>query len=179
VNNPRSNLIDVGRICGVYGIKGWVKVKSFTQPTDNLFNYPALFVKTQHGVKPCKVISYEQRPKGYVAQFDFIKNRTDAEHLGNATIAIEKSALVELGDDDFYWHDLIGLDVIASPAYNSVPLGVVHSLIETGANDVLVVKPSDQSVDARERLIPYVFGQYILKVDVQAKQVHVDWDPEF
>lgn len=179
MTNTRSNLIDIGRICGVYGIKGWVKVKSFTQPTDNLFNYPALFIKTQHGVKPCRVISYEQRPKGYVARFDVIRDRTQAEQLGNVTLAIEKAALVKLDDDDFYWHDLIGLNVITSSDYKCVNLGVVDSLIETGANDVLVVKPSDESIDTLERLIPYVFDQYVTRVDMQNSTMHVDWDPEF
>lgn len=188
---PKSNIVNVGKLCGVYGIKGWVKVKSFTQPPENLFQYDALYLKTRHGVKPVKFVKVERNAKGFVASIEGVSDRTAAELIGNVDIAADKCEFPELQAGDYYWHQLIGLTVFtqfddADTEETSQEggelgrnLGVVSNLMETGANDVLVIDSSDTSIDSQQRLVPYVLGQYVKRVDLESGCIWVDWDPEF
>lgn len=179
-----SNLVNVGRVTAVYGIKGWVKIHSYTEPQDNLFAYSPWFIKTKHGVKQVEID--EARPHGdaYVAHIKGVDDRDLAATYTAADIAVERDLLPELDDGEFYWSQLEGLAVYTCYAEgeNSAEekrLGVVSKLLETGANDVLVVQGDSQSIDQRERLIPYVPEQFVLAIDLQAKRILVDWDPEF
>jgi len=179
VSDKRSNLINVGRLTGVFGIKGWLKVTSNTEPKENIVNYSPWWVKTQHGVKALTVDEFNFRPQGLVVHFKDIDDRDLASGLAMADIAIEKEQLAKLGAEDYYWHQLIGLEVVSEFEGAVTLLGTVAKLMETGANDVLAVSPSDTSVDDRERLIPYVPGNFVLSVDLSANQIRVNWDPEF
>ena len=105
-----------------------------------------------------------------------IDNRDQAEVLVGSDIFIEKSALPQLSIGEFYWHELIGLTVVNA---SDQILGSVASLMETGANDVLVVKGNDNSIDSRERLIPYVEERVVKRVDLTAGRLVVDWLEEF
>ena len=84
----------------------------------------------------------------------------------------------DLNTDDYYWHQLEGLAVIAHHEDQQVRLGVVKSILETGANDVLVVKGDSESIDREERLIPYV-DEFVVKVDLAEQKIDVNWDPAF
>lgn len=179
VEAKKSNLITVGRITGVFGIKGWVKLKSFTDPQDNVLEYSPLLLKTKHGVKECEIAEYQFRPQGLVVRLKGVDDRNAAEALAPVDVAIDKSLLPELGDDDFYWHQLEGLRVVTIFDGNAQDLGVVSKVMATGANDVLEVKPDAQSIDDRDRLVPYVLDLYVKKVDLSAECITVDWDPEF
>ena len=95
------------------------------------------------------------------------------------TVAIERSQLPDLSDGDYYWDQLIGLSVVSYFSKEPQHLGQVSKMLETGANDVLVVAPTDDSIDDRERLIPYVPDMYVCKVDLASATMDVDWDPEF
>ncbi len=174
-----SNLVNVGRITAVFGIKGWVKVHSYTEPQDNLFEYQPWFIKTKHGVKQIEID--EARPHGdaYVAHIIGVDDRDLAATYTAADIAVERDLLPELEEGEFYWNQLEGLVVFSS--FNGAPerLGVVSKILETGANDVLVVVGDAQSIDQRERLIPYVPEQFVLSVDLDKGEILVDWDPEF
>jgi len=174
-----SNLVNVGRITAVYGIKGWVKVHSYTEPQDNLFEYQPWFIKTKHGVKQIEID--EARPHGdsYVAHIVGVDDRDLAASYTAADIAVERDLLPELEDGEYYWNQLEGLVVLSSFTGEPQRLGVVSKILETGANDVLVVKGDVQSVDQRERLIPYVPEQFVLNVDLDRGEILVDWDPEF
>jgi 16S rRNA processing protein RimM len=86
--------------------------------------------------------------------------------------------LPKLDDGEYYWRDLMGMMVIAQ-GQPKTPLGVVASMIETGANDVLVIEATEDSVDDRERLVPFVFDTYIISVDLEKREILVDWDPEW
>ena len=88
---------------------------------------------------------------------------------------MSRSELPALGQGEYYWHQLQGLRVESRGSC----LGQVDHLLETGANDVLVVKPCEGSIDSRERLVPWVQGQYVIAVDLEAGVIEVDWDPEF
>ncbi|MYM62927.1 ribosome maturation factor RimM [Pseudomaricurvus sp. HS19] len=174
-----SNLVDVGRIGTVYGVKGWLKIHSDTEPQENLFSYSPWWLKTRHGVKAVKIDEYRPHGKGWVAHIEGLDDRDEAHALGSVTIAVERAQLPNLEDGEFYWHQLEGLRVISDFEGQGTRLGVVQRILETGANDVLVVKGDADSVDQGERLIPYVPGQFVTKVDLDAGEIHVDWDPAF
>ncbi len=165
----------VGRICGVYGIKGWVRIHSFTEPLDNLFGYRDWKIRRGDSWQAIEIDSGREHGKGLIAHIVGIDDRSAAELLNGCDIAVPRAQLPALEQGEYYWHQLEGLAVIAAGQC----LGKVAHLLETGANDVLVIKPCEGSIDSRERLIPWVKGQYIKQVDLEAATIEVDWDPEF
>ncbi|MBC6903863.1 ribosome maturation factor RimM [Saccharophagus sp. K07] len=173
-----STSIVVGQLAGVFGVKGWVKVRSFTQPEKNILEYNPWRIKTATGIKTLEVDAYNLRPQGLVVHFKGIDDRDIAAQFGRAEIEVDAAELPELPAGDYYWHQLIGLKVITEEGAPQI-LGVVSEMLETGANDVLVVRPSPDSIDARERLVPYVPDLYVRKVDLDARAIYVMWDPEF
>ena len=179
MTNKATNLITVGRITGVFGIKGWLKVKSWTEPEEQIVEYSPWWLKTRHGVKDVEIEEFNLRPQGLIVRIKGIDDRNAAEELGRVDVAIEKSQLATLDDGDYYWHQLEGLNVVSQFAGKEYRLGQVASIMETGANDVLVVKPGDQSMDDKERLIPYVPDIYVKQVDVAEHTITVEWDPDF
>ncbi|ODS24462.1 ribosome maturation factor RimM [Candidatus Endobugula sertula] len=174
-----SNLLNVGRITTVYGVKGWIKVHSQTEPAENLFHYQPWYLKTKHGIKAVDLVDWRSHGKGFIAQIKDIDNRAVAEQLCPVDIAIEKSQLAVLPDGDYYWHQLEGLRVISEFDGQRYDFGLVKKILPTGANDVLVVVGDAQSLDQDERLIPYIPGQFVKSVNVIDGTIYVEWDPEF
>ncbi len=174
-----SNLLNVGRITSVFGIKGWVKIHSQTEPADNIFNYQPWYLKTKHGVKPVELEHWRPHGKGYVAQIVGIEDRNQAELLCPVDIAIEKAALESLDEGEYYWHQLEGLRVFSEFDGQSYNFGTVKKIMPTGANDVLVVVGDAQSMDQRERLIPYVPGQFVTDINLTEGMIRVNWEPDF
>lgn len=172
--NPK--IVILGQIGKVYGIKGWLKLSSFTSPSTNIFDYTELMVRLGDSVETLKIDEYKERQNGLIVHFSGYDNPDDSKKLVGKQISIENDRLPQLLDGEFYWHELEALEVVNQEGYN---LGQVANLIETGANDVLVVKPSDQSWDKRERLIPFVKETVIKKVDVSSKKIEVDWGVDF
>jgi 16S rRNA processing protein RimM len=165
----------VGRISGVYGIKGWVKIHSFTEPNDNLFGYRDWKIRRGDSWQDIEFDSGREHGKGLIAHIVGIDDRNAAELLKGCDIAVPRAQLPALEQGEYYWHQLEGLAVYSAGQC----LGRVDHLLETGANDVLMVKPCEGSIDSRERLIPWVQGQYVKQVDLEAETIEVDWDPEF
>ncbi|MFP4062585.1 MAG: ribosome maturation factor RimM [Halochromatium sp.] len=156
----------LGRLLGAHGVRGWLKVFSETSPIENIFGYtPWLIDGEAH-----RVVAWRRQGKGLVAQLQGYDDRDQARALSGKTIAIRRDQLPPPSADEFYWIDLQGLRVETSAG---VALGQVSHLIETGANDVLVVRGE------RERLLPFVWEQYVLEVDFEAGRLLVDWDPAF
>jgi 16S rRNA processing protein RimM len=178
-SDKHSGLVNVGRITAVYGIKGWVKVHSYTEPQDNLFEYHPWFLKTKHGVKQVEIDDARPHGDAYVAHIVGVDDRDHAAEYTATDIAIEKNLLPELSDGEYYWSQLQGLNVYTEFNGDRQKLGVVSSIMETGANDVLVVTADADSIDQRERLIPYVPEQFVNSVDLATKEIIVNWDPEF
>lgn len=174
-----SNLITVGRISTVFGVKGWVKVHSETEPRENLFQYSPWWLKTKHGVKTYEVDEYRAHGNGLIAHLKGVDDRDQAEALGRVEIAIDRSQLAALEEGEYYWSQLIGLRVITDFESQERDLGVVTNLMETGANDVLVVQGDASSIDLNRRLVPYIPGQFVTSVDLDQGRLRVDWDPEF
>jgi 16S rRNA processing protein RimM len=179
MSSEKSNLVNIGRLTAVYGIKGWLKVHSYTEPAENLFEYHPWLLKTRHGVKQVEID--EARPHGdaFVVHIVGIDDRDEAAAYTAVDIAVERDLLPELDSGEYYWSQLEGLVVITQYEGVEKRLGKVSKLFETGANDVLVVAPDDQSIDQRERLIPYVPEQFVLSVNLDLGEIRVDWDPEF
>jgi len=168
----------VGRITTVFGVRGWVKVHSYTDQVEALFSYKPWLIATDSGTKPLEIDNWRRHGDSLVAHIKGIDDRDIAQTWCGKDILVDKSNLPSLGADDYYWHQLQGLAVITSLENKPIRLGVVKSLLETGANDVLVIKGDSESIDREERLIPYV-DEYVAKVDLAQQTIEVNWDPEF
>jgi len=179
--------IVIGRVAGVFGIKGWVKIRSFTSPMENFLNYPRCQLRSDAGQITRAVVIKEGRlhGNGLVAHFTGIDDRDRAAELVGLEIVVDASMLPALDDDEIYWHQLEGLKVFIVPEGltsaddSQLFIGVIDHLMETGSADVLVIVPVEGSIDDRERLIPFQFDVVVKKVDLAAGYLLVDWDPEF
>jgi 16S rRNA processing protein RimM len=162
--------INVGKISGVFGIKGWVKVFSFTDPRENILNYSPWLLKKGSETRQVAVTDGSLHGKAVVAQLEGVNDRDLAAGLIGWGIFITHDQLPAATEGEYYWSDLIGLKV---ETIEGVQLGEVGSLLETGANDVIIVQGE------RERAIPFLQGQTIINIDLDAGIMTVDWDPEF
>jgi 16S rRNA processing protein RimM len=122
------------------------------------------------------VSEWREQGKGLVMRLDGVIDRNGAESLKGLALWVNKSCLPELQEGDYYWSDLLDLSVFLE---DGRLLGQVHSLMETGSNDVLVVRAASGSMDARERLIPWLPDRVVKQVDLAGRRIIVDWDPEF
>jgi len=167
----------LGKISGVHGIKGWVKVFSYTSPRAKITEYSQWYLKSSKSQswKPSKLIEGKEQGKNIIARLDGINYRDEAEALIGTEIAIQQEQLEVLAENEFYWRDLIGLSV---ETIKGEKLGQIDWLFDTGSNDVIVVKDTT-SVEVKEHLLPYLFGDVIKSVDLEKSLMVVDWDPEF
>lgn len=166
-----NELINVGEISGVFGVKGWLKVFSLTDPRENIVNYSPWLLKKGGETKEVKLLSGKRQGKTVVVQIEGVSDRNDAELLCGWKVLIKKSQLPEPEEGIYYWADLVGVLV---ETVQGISLGKVDYLLETGANDVLVVNDGKQ-----ERLIPFINEQVIKKIDLKDNIMIVDWDPDF
>lgn len=168
----------MGQIIAPHGVKGWLKIKVFTDSFDSLLQFSTWWIRgrNQTDWSKLKVADAKVREYGVVALFDKIDDRTEAEKLKGFEIGISRSDFPGVEEGEYYWVDLIGLNVVNT---QNEGLGIVTSLIETGANDVLVVesKPAD-SPEKIERLIPYI-DSVILSVNLQEQTIVADWGLDY
>ena len=160
----------IGRLTGVYGVKGWLKVYSFTQPRENILQYNPWLLKRDATWQPVKVEAGRQQGKGIVVKLEGISDRNDALALRNTEIAIHHDQLGSLAEGEYYWSDLIGLEVKNLAGDD---LGKVVSLLETGADDVLVIRGD------KERLVPFVQPDIVKSVNLSSGQIIVDWERDY
>lgn len=165
----QSALVFLGKINGLYGVQGWVKVFSYTDPLINIFNYSP-WQLCQQGQQQTVIYEGQVQGKGLIARLSGCHTRDEAACFLGAEIAIERTQLPSLTEGEYYWADLVGLKVFNQ---QDVFLGEVDYVLATGANDVLVLKGE------RERLIPFVLEYVILVVDLKEKMLRVDWDEDF
>ena len=173
-----SNSLTAGKITGCYGIKGWVKIHSYTDPEENLFRFGQWQLKRRGSLETVEFDEWKRHGKGMIAHIAGVDDRTLAESFKGLEIVVEADRLPALEEGDFYWHQLQGLQVWGREPETSddrVLLGSVDYLIETGANDVLVVKANADSIDDRERLVPYLPGDTIVRVSLEEGVIEVDW----
>lgn len=170
MSSSDTPLIIMGKIAGAYGVKGWVKVLSFTDPPEKILRYRPWQLIKNGQPQIIKVKSGKPHGKTLVAWLDGIDDRNQAELLNGYEIAVEREQLPKLDNNEYYWSDLIGLKVIN---LQGIEFGTVTALVETGANDVLVVQGE------RERLVPWIIEQVIISVSLENKLLTVDWDADF
>lgn len=174
--DSQGQYVVVAKITTVYGVKGWVKVHSFTDPIENFLDFERCYFQRSGQWQTLDIEQSQRHGKGLVAKIRGAEDRDQARQYCGLELAVPIADLPELESGDYYWHQLIGLKVIHK---SGALWGEVADLMETGANDVLVVKPCKGSLDNRERLIPYLPGQVVQRVDIAAGEIVVDWDPEF
>ncbi len=167
-----DDFITVGKVNGFHGVKGYVKVFSETRPRGAILQYQRLYLKKGRNGEWREVVVADGREqsKNIVLRFDGYESRNDAELLLGAELAITRQMLPPLDQDNFYWVDLLKMEV-----YNEEGeyLGVIDDILETGANDVLVIR--NPKIE-HPYLIPYGLNQTVTKVDLENRMMHVIWD---
>ena len=159
----------LGRINGVFGVKGWVKVFDYSRDRGGILEYPRWLLDQEGDWKEVVLLKGQRHSKGVIAHLENCADRDDAMALVGTKIAVWSTWLEPVAEGEFYWYQLRGLTVIN---LQGELLGRVDRIMETGANDVLVVR-SD-----RDRLIPYVPGA-VHEVDLENNRILVDWDTQF
>ena len=162
--------VSVGEVVGAFGVRGWVRVRSYTDPPENILGYSPWVIEGSESTTEFRVLGGRRHGQGAVAQLKGIADRDQAAALKNSVISVPRSTFPPLAEDHYYWTDLIGLEVL-TPA--GVPLGKITGVMETGANDVMEVR------GGRDHLIPFVIGEFVKEVRLNSGFIVVDWDPEF
>ncbi len=167
----------VGKLGATYGIRGWLRLYSATEIAESIFDYKPWFLKVQNQWQEIELESWRYHNHHLIVKFKDINDRETAQLKTNCEIGVALSSFPQLENDDFYWHDLMGCTVINHTGYN---MGVVKEMMETGSNDVLVVRANTKDAFGKqERLIPFLFDNVVKKVDLEAKEILVQWDADF
>ena len=155
----------------MFGVKGWVKVYSYTQPREAILDYRHWYLQKNEAWREVEVAEGKKHGKGIIVRLAGLNDRDQAAAMVECDVAVERESLPAAGKGSFYWTDLEGLEIRHR---DGTDLGSVAYLLETGANDVLVVKQG-----RIERLIPFVQGQFVTDIDLDNGEMTVDWDPDF
>jgi 16S rRNA processing protein RimM len=166
--------VTIGRIVGVFGVKGWVKLESWTRPAENILAYRDWQVCHAAQWRPMRCVDGRPHGKGFVAQVadaagQVCSDRDAASRLVGSEIAIDRAQMPALGAGEHYWADLIGFTVVH---LDGQVLGELSDMLEFPAQDMMEVKGE------RRRLIPFVSGPIVRRVDVDARRIEVDWAPD-
>ena len=171
-NRPApQGMILLGKVHGAFGVRGELKLESFTDPLSAIFRYQPWTLRDARG--DARLLEHargRETAKGLVATFPGIEDRDSAEALRGAEVYAPRAAMPPPAAGEYYWVDLEGLRVVN---LEGVDFGTVSHLFSTGANDVLVARGD------RERMIPFVEPDYVTSVDLAAGVVTVDWDADF
>ena len=163
-----QDLVPLGYITGVSGVKGWFKIHSWTNPREAILEYQPWLLGEDRN--PVTISNGRPQGKTIVASLQGIENREQAGKLVGLEIAVNREQLAKLQKNSYYWSDLIGLAVETKDGDD---LGHIVKMMETGANDVMVVRGD------RERLIPFIPDHYVISVDLEEARLIVDWDADF
>ena len=174
-HSTTDSYVPAGFIGGFYGIKGWVRIRSFTEPQENLLSYESLVLRDNQRFEPLKLDDGRVHGKGLIAHIAGVDDRETAGEFLGKEILLDIANLPRLREGEYYWHQLVGLKVWCTGEFDLTLLGRVDHLLDTGANDVLVISPCEGSVDLLERLIPYKVGDIVTKIDLLAGIIEVDW----
>ena len=160
----------IGRFGRPHGIKGFVTVVSFTEPRENILDYANWHVCLNNQWQPLNVLNTSVNNKLILAQIEGYTEREQVARLTNLDIAIKRSQLAPLNPDEYYWHDLVGMQVINKDGHT---LGTVSEIMATGSNDVLIVNGEQR------HLIPFLPDDVIIKIDAGQRIITVDWDQDY
>ena len=167
MDSSPSHPVIVGQVAGVFGIKGWLKIRSETEPLTNILHYSPWYLKIDQQWQRFELQTGQPHGKGLIVQLKGCLDRNQAEELVRAEIAVESEQLPKLAENEYYWSDLIGLTVQNK---QGLTLGTISKMLPTGANDVLVIEGQGPQV-----LIPYVLDYYVFDIDLEQKTMLVDW----
>lgn len=166
--NQDTTYITVGRIGSTYGVRGWVRVQISPEFAASLFELTSWYISGKDRTwDPVKIENIKYHSKEIIAKFVGIDTPEDARLLAGKLIAITRAKLPPLKENEYYWSDLIGLNVVNK---DGTPYGTVSYIMATGANDVLIVK------NEKEHAIPYLYGTVVLNVDLEKRIILVDWE---
>lgn len=168
MNQADTEYVIVGKIGSTYGIQGWLKIFSFTEAMADILDYEPWYLEEGDAWKPIQVKAGREHGKCVVAHLAGYNSPEQARQLTGKKIAIKRAQLPVLQEGEYYWSDLVGLTVVNQ---NGETLGTVLYVMETGANDVVVIKSQ-----GKEHAIPYLPGKVITRVDLTNRVMHVDWD---
>lgn len=171
-----SDMVVVGKLMSPFGVKGWLKLYSHTQPIENIAGYNPLWMKQGEHWQPIQLEHVQRHGKGLVAKIKGCDSRDQTPAYIGCDLAIKREQLPALEQGDYYWAQLEGLKVLT---VDGEWLGKVDHLFETGSNDVMVVQPVAGSIDQQERLIPWHWGEVVKSVDLERGEITVDWDKDF
>lgn len=161
----------LGRVAGAFGVRGEIKLESWTEPRSAIFQYQPWILRSPSGQESALTGARgRDTGKHLIARFPGVEDRDTVEAMRGTEVFVARSALPPPKPDEYYWVDLEGLHV---QTVDGVPLGTVSHLFSTGANDVLVARGD------RERMIPFVQPDFVKSVDFEANRIVVDWDPAF
>lgn len=172
-----SDLIVVGYVMGAYGIHGWVRVKPYSAEAEALLSVSAWWMEKQGSLYDVKVIKARHYGDEIIAQLSGVTDREYAESLRGSVIQVSRSLFPEPSDNEFYWIDLIGLQVIN---LRGESLGTIRNLMDNGAHEILVVTidAQNETEKRKELLIPFV-DQFVINVDLKQRKVTVDWELDY
>ncbi|MGY0561394.1 ribosome maturation factor RimM [Luteimonas sp. A277] len=172
--NDSERRILLGRVVGAFGVRGELKFESHTEPLAQVLRYQPWILRDAQGVeRELSGVRGRETAKGLVIRIPGVEDRDAAQALRDSEVHVPRSALPPPSEDEFYWVDLEGMAV---ETVDGVALGMVSHLFATGANDVVVVR---DGADGRERMIPFVRPDFITSIDMDARRMVVDWDPDF
>lgn len=175
--NTDGQCVSLGRITAHYGLNGWLKVHSDTIPRENIIRFRHWFLEGRQASRTVEVEEGRTQGKTIVVRLAGITSRDEAAVLIGSEIAVPRAMLPELDEDEYYWADLVGLEVVNREGCH---YGEAVRLFDTGANDVLVVRDERAgAAEGAEILIPWVRPDVIVKVDFSERCIHVDWDPDY
>jgi 16S rRNA processing protein RimM len=160
----------VGQLGKTHGVHGWLKVYSFTDPIDNLLDYSPWYIKQGTQWQELPITEVRINGNAMLAHIEGYDAPETARVLTGTEISVHRSQLPPLPAGEFFWCDLVGMQVITT---TDITLGTVERLFQTGANDILVVQGQ------REYLIPFIKGHFVIEIQANNRRIIVDWDPEF
>ncbi|QPF74550.1 ribosome maturation factor RimM [Roseateles sp. DAIF2] len=180
-----EDAVEVGRVLDAWGIKGWVKVQSYSTDAQALFASRRWFLQPPEG-KPVakslppvlKILSVRDHGEGIVANAEGVADRNAAEALRGARIFISRAQFPKSDTDEYYWIDLIGLTVVNRQGET---LGDVVGLLDTGPHSVLRIVPPGLTPPVKpdqERLVPFV-SAFIDAVSLEERRITVDWGLDY
>lgn len=161
----------VGSVGKPYGVKGWIKINSYTEPLSNILHYrPWHLTTSDKGLSPVEIQQYRINDQQLLVQFKDCQTPENARLLTNHEIYVDRAQFFPLTNQEYYWTDLKGLKVYTC---ENIYLGVVQTLFATGSNDVLIIEAE------KRYLIPFLLGNTIKSIDLEQERLIVDWDPDF
>ena len=161
-------VVVLGRIGAPFGVEGWVKVQSYTDPLEGIARYPVWEIDRGGSLVRVAVLDWKRAGSGVAVRLEGVASREAAQGLTGAEVRVDRAQLPPAGPGEVYWHDLVGLEA-STPG--GVPLGRVSGILDLPAHPVLVIEGE------RERLVPLV-RERIAGVDVEGGRLVLDWHPD-